>query len=78
MTEFTLSFFDGVADADFEAVAVGSDGLSVCDFHRDLAGENCFECAVLIEDLEGFAFDFDDTGHGVDTGISIYTKGVLL
>jgi len=43
-----------------------------------LAGENGFECAVLIEDLEGFAFNFDDTGYGVDTGISRYIKGVLL
>ena len=73
-----MSFFDGIADADFEAVAVRGDGLSVCDFHGDLAGENGFECAVLIQDLEGFAFDFDDTGYGVDTGISRYIKGVLL
>jgi hypothetical protein len=78
LTEFTLSFFDGVADTDFEAVAVGGDGLSVCDFHGDLAGENCFESAILIEDLEGFAFDFDDTGNSVDTEISGYIKGLLL
>jgi len=67
LTEFPLCFFYGVADADFKAVAVGSDGFAVFDFHGDLAGEDGSEDAVLVEDLEGFAFDFGDAGYCVDT-----------
>jgi len=66
LTEFTLRFFDGVADADFKAVTVGSNGFAVFDFHGDLTGEDGSEGAVLIKDLEGFAFDFGDAGYGVD------------
>jgi len=71
LTEFTLSLFDCVADTDFKAIAVGGDGLFICDFHGDLTGENSFEGAVLVDDLEGFTFDFDDARDCVDTDISL-------
>ena len=66
LTEFTLCFLHSVADADFNAVAVGSDRFAIFDFHGDLAGEDGSENAVLVKDLEGFAFDFGDAGYGVD------------
>ena len=34
-------------------------------------GENCSDCTVLVEDLEGISLDFDNTRYGVDTKISI-------
>lgn len=75
LAEFTLDFFYCVADADFESVAVGGDGFLVFEFHGDLAGENGAGGTVLVEDLKGVAFNFYNTGYGVDTIVSKYTRG---
>ena len=75
LAEFALDFFYCVADADFESVAVGGDGFLVFEFHGDLAGEDGADGTVLVEDLKGVAFNFYDTGYGVDTRVSKYTKG---
>lgn len=69
---FAADFFDGIADADFRAVAVGCDAVTtVGDFVTDLGGHDHATVAILVEDAEGLAVDFGDAGDGGRTRLRV-------